>query len=1022
MHSGCRRTHYFPQGMNVRSLFFLLAVTLLSAIDVGAERLPVKTYTVADGALRDEANRIEFDSHGFLWVCSSEGLSRFDGYTFTNFTTLDGLPDRHVNDFLETKNGDYWIATDAGLVRLNPRGIPGSNEAPLFTLIDAPHAVPIAVKTLYEDSDHKLWIGTKNGLFVLHDGGRLEAFDLTGVVSAQDLVDVSSIVADREGIVWVATESSGLFQILPNGSAKRYGIDDGLPGMSIASLFVDSKNRLWIGMRAGRQIGLARWSPPSASGERVPDRVFTEQDGMATWVPSLHEASEGLIWVGTTAGLCSIDNEDRVSCNGYKSANNLCDYNVTSIAEDRDANLWLASRCGIKKWSRYGFTSYFQPDGLPSPFVNSIFENSSGELFVSDGSQRRPLSRFDGKKFISASPEFPPDVGFGWGWKQTVLQDSENAWWYPTANGLHKFPGPLAFENLAKTKPTKVPLGGRYPEIFRIYEDSRKDIWVATWASPKELWRWERTSDRWVNHTAETVLPAQLIDFTAFAEDRSGNLWIGTGSDYSTTLLFRYRDGRFERFSGSDNNLIAGWLKDIYVDRSGALWIASTTSGLLRLRDVNAQELEFDQYTMADGLSSNGIYCVTEDEYGRIYAGSARGIDRLEPNTGRVENFTTSDGLPRSYVEIAFRDRSGNLWFGTSEGLARFNPEPTRVRKPPKIFISGLRAAGAPRAVSLLGESELPTFDLAASEQQVTIDFFGLGADLGEKLKFEYRLSGSDWIPTLERSVNFGSLSPGAHTFEVRAVTADALASEPATVAFNIASPIWQRPGFILVAVLVVAALAYSVYRYRLNKHLVVERTRTRIATDLHDDIGANLSKISLLSEIVGMQLTNGNAESKRMLATIGEVSRSTVDSMRDIVWSINPSRDSVLEMTRKMREHAEDACVPRNILVNFVAPDESHDSKLPMELRRELFLIFKEAVNNAVRHSACSVLSIELAISSSEILLVVADDGRGFDPGESQSGNGLTNIRNRVLELAGTSNIKSAIGSGTTVSVRIPA
>ena len=146
----------------------------------------------------------------------------------------------------------------------------------------------------------------------------------------------------------------------------------------------------------------------------------------------------------------------------------------------------------------------------------------------------------------------------------------------------------------------------------------------------------------------------------------------------------------------------------------------------------------------------------------------------------------------------------------------------------------------------------------------------------------------------------------------------------------------------------------YAFYRYRLNKLLEIERTRTRIATDLHDDIGANLSKISLLSDIVNMQTENGNAENKRMLTTIAEVSRSSVASMRDIVWSINPQRDTVLEMTRKMREHAEEALVPRGVSVIFDTGESDMERGVSMDIRRELFLIFKEAVNNAARHSGC--------------------------------------------------------------------
>ncbi len=225
------------------------------------------------------------------------------------------------------------------------------------------------------------------------------------------------------------------------------------------------------------------------------------------------------------------------------------------------------------------------------------------------------------------------------------------------------------------------------------------------------------------------------------------------------------------------------------------------------------------------------------------------------------------------------------------------------------------------------------------------------------------------------------------------------------------------------------SALIYAFYRYRLNKLLEIERTRTRIATDLHDDIGANLSKISLLSDIVNMKMPaadgddNGSAESRRMLTTIAEVSRSSVDAMRDIVWAINPHRDSVLEMTRRMRQYAEEIFVNKGVRVEFNAPDEDggESIKLSMDVRRELFLIFKEAVNNAARHSECSRVEIDFHVEGGGgIFLQIADDGRGFDFPREFDGNGLSNMKSRAEKISGRFEIESELGNGTTIKVKI--
>ena len=519
-------------------------------------------------------------------------------------------------------------------------------------------------------------------------------------------------------------------------------------------------------------------------------------------------------------------------------------------------------------------------------------------------------------------------------------------WWIPTGEGLFRFPPLKSFADLERGAAQEIKMPVAEKQVFRLFEDSRGDIWIATIEGANSLLRWERSANIWHNYSAETGFSGNRIG-TAFAEDGSGNLWIATGSDHNDSALVRYRDGQFRVFTQTEGAPL-GWTKDLYLDERKRLWLATYQDGLLRLDETNADKLEFIRYTTADGMASNHIYCVTEDVFGRIYAGTGRGLDRLDPETGEVKHFTTADGLPNSFVEIAYRDRRNTLWFGTGNGLTRFIPEPKEIRKPPTILITGLRVSGVAQAVSILGETEPLQLKLNSEQLQVTVDFLGLGATLGETLRYEYRLNQADWTPTIERMVNFANLAAGAYRLEVRAQTADRIYSiAPATVSFNIAAPIWQQPWFVAALIILPGLVTYAFYRYRLGKLLEIERTRARIATDLHDDIGANLSKISLLSDIVRLRGANVADEDKRMLTTIAEISRSSVDAMRDIVWAINPNRDSVAEMTRKMRQHAEEIFVPNEIRVAFHAPADSKRVKVSLDTRRELFLIVPYRFNS---------------------------------------------------------------------------
>ena len=294
------------------------------------------------------------------------------------------------------------------------------------------------------------------------------------------------------------------------------------------------------------------------------------------------------------------------------------------------------------------------------------------------------------------------------------------------------------------------------------------------------------------------------------------------------------------------------------------------------------------------------------------------------------------------------------LWFGTSSSLIRFEPAASdRPPVPPPIRITGLRIMDVQQSVSALGERDLSLPDLAPDQHRLQIDFSALSFAPGEVLRYQYQLDGvgGGWsAPSDQRSVTYASLSPGRHTFRVRAVNSDgALSTDAASVTFTVLRPLWLRWWFLTLEVSALLALVYGVYRYRVARVLELAAIRTRIATDLHDDIGANLTRIAVLSEVA--KQTPGDVQ----LASIAGIARESVSAMSDIVWAINPKRESVADLIRRMRQHAEEVFTLRDIELRFNA-DGAHDSsRLGIDVRRELLLTFKEAVNNAARHSQCS-------------------------------------------------------------------
>lgn len=1028
---------------------------LLFPAESMTEQLPVETYTIASGLIHDEVYAITPDSRGFLWFCTGDGLSRFDGYRFTSYGVKDGIKFSRVNDMLQSRAGVYWIATNGGgVLRLDPDAsrLEGGAHRILIPYPVGDNSVTNRINKLCEDHAGNIWVGTDEGLFRLDRGdlnGTFARVPLKFSTNQEDRIEVQGMGEDSEGSLWVGT-NVGLVRLLPDGRAFHHPIQ---PGESVDYLFEaleDKSGIIWLGHQAGlialRPIpaseekddnsppwrtlikGDAQNQPgqslslPAAAGEA---RWFTTTDGLAhNHIEVLYQARDGRLWIGTQGGLSLFDG---AHFHSYTAAQGLSN-RVNAIAEDRDGDLWVGTQTtGAMKIIRNGMISYRESDGLGSADIVSVFEDQAGALCVV--SAKWFLNIFDGEKFKAVRPNLPPTIinSSSSSGRWEMLQDHAGELWIATSQGLYRFPKVKRYEELAHTRPkavytTKDGLADNY--ISRLYEDVRGDIWIGSFNPPEMLTRWERATETFHRYSEKDGLPA--ANWTnVFKEDAAGNLWIALHNGG----LVRYRDGRFETYGTSDGAPV-GLGQALYLDRAHRLWVAGSDEGA-RADDPNAEHPRFAPFAGAENLSSKNLNCFTEDNFGRIYIGTARGVDRLDTQTGRIRHYNTSDGLIKSDARTAFRDRQGALWFGTREGLSRLRPELEAAQPPPPVLISGLRIAGIAQPISELGQQELSGFELGPNQNQLQIDFFGLGFSASERLCYQYKFEGAnnDWsAPTDQRTVT-ASLAPGKYRFLVRAVDASGTASTvPASIAFTILPPIWQRWWFLAIAACVIGGIVYTIERYRLARAIELERVRTRIATDLHDDIGSSLSQIAIMSEVISQRVDKDNDKVTEPLSLIAGTSREMVDAMSDIVWAINPKRDHLSDLTQRMRRFASDVMNARDIAFQFRVPASEKDIRLGVDLRREVYLMFKESVNNLVKYSECTEAALEFKIEGEWLLITVCDNGVGFDVGGATDGNhsgmgghGLASMRRRAEALGGSYLVESEKGKGTTVTLKIP-
>jgi signal transduction histidine kinase len=327
--------------------------------------------------------------------------------------------------------------------------------------------------------------------------------------------------------------------------------------------------------------------------------------------------------------------------------------------------------------------------------------------------------------------------------------------------------------------------------------------------------------------------------------------------------------------------------------------------------------------------------------------------------------------------------------------------------------------AGRAAPVSGLGDRDVPGIQVRPGQDEIRFDFVGLSFVPGNVLRYEYRLGEAEWSrPMEERVVHYAGLTPGTYRFAVRAVRSDGIASpEPATVEFEVYPRVWRRAWFQGLLLAIVAAVTGLAHGIRVKRLLAIERVRTRIATDLHDDVGSTLSQIAILSDVAQRRLT-GHSASTDTLERIGVLSRQLTDAIGDIVWAVQPRNDLLSDLEHRMRRFASEVLSGRNIAIHWPAEEQDHDLALDAEHRRQVYLIFKEAINNVLRHSGATEVRIGLRVARGRLDLKVADNGCGI--GSIKAGNGLASMGLRAQRFGGELEVRSGPGEGTTIRLTV--
>ncbi len=992
-----------------------------------------------------------------LWFTNSQAIEVINAdtqYRVTHWKTEDGLPQNRIQSILQTGDGYLWFGTHFGIARF---------DGVRFTIFDSsntPEMVNHSCSALAEDRDGNLWIATQEGLLRRKDG------QFTRYTKTDGLPDssISQLCASRSGGIWIGTKSGlGRFQ---DGKFSRFYVADGLKEDFIRSLDENRKGILIVATSKGLQQfdATTRRFLDFAQEFELPDQRK---------IPLLEDQANNL-WVGTDDGLHRLDGgrwttfntrdglsddsirhirEDRTNGLWVVTRNNRLNHfqngrftqvnlgesaahpDVLCAYEDREGNLWLGTTSdGLIRLQPTRLKTYTTQDGLTFDDVWSVCEGRDGGIWVGTG---RGLSQIQAGRVTSyASVEPALNSPF-----KSVLSDRTGTLWIGVSRGgLFQFKdGRFTNYNLA------VGLGKQ--QVQALYEDRGGNIWIGSDSSVIQY-----KNNYSTRYTHEDGMPE--FGASAILEDHSGNLWFGS---YGGGLC-KFRDGKFTVFTTRDG-LSNNRARSLHEDADGVLWIG-TERGLNRFKGGR-----FFAFTTKEGLFDNLVNHVLEDDFGNFWISCNRGIYRVsrrelndvaegKAGTVRYAAYGEADGMLSSETKgetqpAGWRGRDGQLWFPTTKGLVVIDPKAINDNKipPPMVIeqvlvndeiIFGDGAIARAKSASKVRNSKIETHNselhLAPGRVRVMeIHYTANSFVTPEKVRFQYRLEGYDlgWREAGQRRVAiYTDLQPGDYRFHVIACNNHGYwNSTGATFALYVTPGFYQTWTFYILCGVALCGAGFFLHVIRvaflnkfqqLEQEHALEQERARIAQDMHDDLGANLTKIAILSEAAKKNLAVPHlAESQleRISSTAGEV----LDNLGEIIWAMNHENDTLDNLCAYLREYAAQSfeLTSVNGYIDFPANVPSHP--ISAEFRRHVFLLVKEGLHNIVKHSGAMDANLMLTLPDSRLEILIADNGRGFTPDKvSQFGNGLQNMRQRVTEMNGTFDLQSQPGLGTQIKITI--
>lgn len=961
-------------------------------------------------------------------------------YRFDSWTTDNGLPQNSIRGIAQTPDGYMWFTTLDGLVRFdglkftvfNKNNSKGLETNRLFNLRAAP--------------DGPLWISTeknelvilRNGLFTTYSskipGGNILGFVLAengdirveGLKGEYSFVDGQfNLVRENEndgsqkevrfggsGTKWTVRPTETIEE--RGGVVRTYQIENKTVSYYNGSTFQDSQGALWIG-DMGRLWCLKDGHATSyvdttvLPSETRPHRLWEESDG------SIWFATGGFNLTGV--GLVRLKDEKFTR---YGTENGLTNDRILSLFRDREGSIWLATEKGINRLRPSLITSLSVRDGLPNNDVYPILKTRDGSILIGVNGG---LSRYRDGKIENSTVKFVKDPTSNVA-VQSLAEDQSGRIWVGAVGGLFVMDG--------GTIRDVTPIIGSNPTIWTISTEPDGTVWLGTERDGIIKIKGEQVIERLTTANGLAGNDVKLIQRTA-----NGEYWIATYGGLSHLV-----NGQFQNFTVKDG-LPTDSIRTLKLDDDGTIWIGTYDGGISRFRNG-----KFFNFNTGNGLFSDGAFSIAEDKTGKFWISSNQGIYSVSrSDLNEVANGTKKSVASFGYgkqdgmlnVECnggrqpsSITDENGRIWFPTAEGIAIVDPASLKPNlMPPPVAIELIEIDRRPVSIS-------DPIRLEASQTQLDIAFTGLSFIKPEQIRFKYKLEGldDDWIDAgTRRSVSYTRLPPGDYTFTVIAANSDGVWNDAGrSLKISVAAPFYRTLWFRGLIALLVVAIGFIIYAYRVNtlkrrnasqeafsRQLIEsqEAERKRIAQEIHDGLGQSLLVIknrAILGLAAGEKL-----KADEQFDEIRESVTDALSEVRVISQNLRPLHLERLGLTSTLEEMIEQLDAASELEINYDI--EQIDGRLTPENEINLYRIVQECLNNVVKHSEATKASVSAFLEKGQLLLTIRDNGNGFDREKiaGRHGLGLNGMAERARILGGTLSIDSEIGKGTTVMVSIP-